>query len=200
MAYSLEGRLLEVCNCKAVCPCWVGEDPDNGTCQGALAWHIEKGNIDGVDVSGLTFGAVADIPGNVLKGNWKMVAYLDERATQAQEDAILAVWTGKKGGPVADLAQLVGEVAAVERVPITFDVHEGKGRLRMGTALEADIEPLRGPDSKPTSLVDSVFSTIPGSPAYVGKAPKYKADVPKLGIHLNMSGHNAVQGHFRFVG
>jgi len=199
MAYTLEGRLLEVCTCKAVCPCWVGQDPDNGTCDGLLAWHIEKGSIDGVDVSGLTFAALAHIPGNVLKGNWKMVAYVDDKASKGQEDAILAVWTGKKGGPVADLAQLVGEVAGVERVPITFDVHGGKGRLRLGDAVAADVEPLCGPDGKPTSLVDSVFSTIPGSPAYVGTASKYKADVPKVGIKLEISGHNSVQGHFRFV-
>lgn len=199
MAYSLEGRLLEVCTCKAVCPCWVGEDPDNGTCDGSLAWHIDKGTIDGVDVSGLTLGAVAHIPGNVLKGNWKAVVYVDDKASKAQEEALLAVWTGKKGGPVADMAQLIGEVAAVERVPIKFDVRQGKGHLRIGAAMAADIEPLRGPDGKETSLVDSAFSNIPGSPAYVGKAPKYTADVPKLGIKLDLSGHNAVQGHFRFV-
>jgi hypothetical protein len=87
----------------------------------------------------------------------------------------------------------------VERVPITFDVQQGKGRLRIGKAVTADIEPLRGPDGKETSLVDSIFSNIPGSPAYVGKAPQYKADVPQLGIKLELSGHNAVQGHFRFV-
>jgi hypothetical protein len=199
MAYSLEGRLLEVYTCKAVCPCWVGEDPDNGTCDGSIAWHIDKGTIDGVDVSGLTLGAVAHIPGNVLKGNWKAVVFVDDKASKAQEEALLAVWTGKKGGPVADMAQLIGEVAAVERVPIKFDVQQGKGQLRIGAAMAADIEPLRGPDGKETSLVDSAFSNIPGSPAYVGKAPKYTADVPKLGIKLDLSGHNAVQGHFRFV-
>jgi len=32
MAYHLEGRLLEVCDCRVLCPCWIGEDPDNGTC------------------------------------------------------------------------------------------------------------------------------------------------------------------------
>ena len=199
MAYSLEGRLLEVCTCKAVCPCWVGEDPDNGKCHGLMAWHIEKGSIDGVDVSGLTFGAVANIPGNVLKGNWKIVAYVDDKASKQQEEALVAVWSGKKGGPVADLAFLIGEVAAVERVPITFEVQKGEGRLRIGGVVVADVEPLRGPDGKQTVLVDSVFSTIPGSPAYVGKAPKYKADVPKIGVNVDISGHNSVQGHFSFV-
>jgi hypothetical protein len=94
MAYHLEGRLLEVCTCKAFCPCWVGEDPDNGTCDGLLAWHIEKGTTDGVDVGGLTIGGIAHIPGNVLEGNWRMVVLLDERATKEQEQALLAVWTG----------------------------------------------------------------------------------------------------------
>lgn len=28
MAYDLEGSLLEFCDCNAICPCWIGEDPD----------------------------------------------------------------------------------------------------------------------------------------------------------------------------
>ncbi|HEY2928433.1 DUF1326 domain-containing protein, partial [Piscinibacter sp.] len=175
MAYTLEGRLLEVCDCHTLCPCWVGEDPDNGTCKGMLAWHIDKGTIDGVNVSGLTFAALTHIPGNILQGNWKMIAYVDDKATKPQEEAILAVWTGQKGGPVADLAKLVGEVVGVERVPMTFEVEEGKGRLRVGNAVSADMEPFKGPDGKATALHDSIFSTIPGSPAYVGKASSYKA-------------------------
>ena len=55
MAYHLKGDLLEVCDCKTLCLCWIGEDPDNGTCQSALAYRIETGQIEGVDVSGLNF-------------------------------------------------------------------------------------------------------------------------------------------------
>ena len=61
------------------------------------------------------------------------------------------------------------------------------------------MEPFKGPDGKATSLCDSVFSTIPGSPAYVGKASSYKANAPALGINLDLHGHNSVQGSFRFV-
>jgi len=199
MAYTLEGRLLEVCNCKTLCPCWVGDDPDFGTCEGTLAWHFDKGQIDGVDVSGLTFALLCHIPGNILQGNWKVVAYVDDKATKAQEEAILGVYTGKKGGPVADLAKLVGEIKGVERVPFTFDVEKMKGRLRIGKVIEADLEPFKGAGDIPTALTDSVFSTIPGSPAYVGKAPKYRADVSVLGIKLDLKNHNAVQGSFRFA-
>jgi hypothetical protein len=62
MAYKLEGSILEVCDCKVLCPCWIGEMPDNGTCQSALAYHFERGTIDGVDVSGLTLATNVFIP------------------------------------------------------------------------------------------------------------------------------------------
>ena len=84
MAYHLEGRLLEVCTCKILCPCWVGEDPDFGTCDGVLAWHFDKGTIDGVDVAGHTFVILAHIPGNILKGNWKIRVYIDDKATPSR--------------------------------------------------------------------------------------------------------------------
>ena len=66
MGYHLEGVLLEVCTCNVLCPCWIGEDPDFGTCDAILAYHYEKGEIDGLDVSGLTVAMAGHIPGNVL--------------------------------------------------------------------------------------------------------------------------------------
>ena len=89
MAYHLEGRLLEVCNCKVLCPCWIGEDPDFGTCDTIVAWHFDKGSIDGVDVSGRTIALIAHVPGNILEGNWRAAVYLDNKVSPQQEEAIL---------------------------------------------------------------------------------------------------------------
>jgi hypothetical protein len=200
MAYRLEGKLLEVCTCNVLCPCWVGEDPDGGTCDGTLSWHIEKGDIQGVDVSGLTIAMLCHIPGNIMNGNWRAVVFLDDKSSSQQEEAILNVFTGKLGGPVADFAALVGEVVGVERVPVTFEVQEGKGRLRLGSAVTADLEPFQGATGESTTLRDSIFTTIPGSPAYVGKAPVYKATSSALGLDIDLQDHNAVQGSFLFEG
>jgi hypothetical protein len=196
MGYQLEGRLLEVCNCDVLCPCWVGEDPDPGTCDAIAAWHIDGGKINGVDVSGLTIAGIAHLPGNVLKGNWRVVWCVDDRATADQQEALLSVWSGKLGGPVADFAQLIGQIQAVERVPITFE--GGQGRIQVGNLGEAELAPLQGATGKATTLVDSVFSTIPGSPAYVGKASSFRLSAPSYGFQLELSGHNAIQGHFKF--
>src|SRR3954467_5639349 len=134
MSYHLEGRLLEVCNCNVLCPCWIGEDPDNGTCDTIVAWRFDKGHVNGVDVSDPTIALMAHVPGNILEGNWGAAVYLDEEVSPAQEEAILSVYTGKLGGPVAELVKLVGEVVSVEKVPIQFDVQGGKGTLRIGNA------------------------------------------------------------------
>ncbi len=198
MAYKLEGSLLEVCDCEVLCPCWIGENPDNGTCQSALAYHFEQGTIDGVDVSGLTLATNVFIPGNVLDGNWRAQLFIDDQASAEQEAALLSVFTGKQGGPIADLAALIGEVVGVVRAPITFEVEEGKGTLRIGDTTEAVMEPYRGPSGKPTTLVDSIFSTIPGAPAYVAKASTFRLKNPAVGVDVDLRGHNAIQGRFAF--
>lgn len=198
MAYQLQGRLLEVCTCNTLCPCWVGDDPDNGTCDSAMAYHFDKGTIDGVDVSGLTLAFAVHIPGNVLAGNWRIIVFVDDKASKAQEDAILKVYTGKAGGPLAEVAKLVGEVVDVRRAPIAFDVVKGKGSFTVGDTVHAELEPFKGPTGQPTTLTESIFSTVPGSPAYVGKASTYKQKSPELKQDIKLQGHNAILSDFRF--
>lgn len=198
MSYSLEGTMLEVCTCNAICPCWVGQDPDGGTCRGVIAWHFEKGRVGNVDVSGLTIAIAVFIPGNALAGNWRAAVYLDDKATSDQERVLLDTYTGKMGGPVADLASLVGEVVSVERAPINFDVEKGKGTLKIGTAVEAEMEVFVGATGERTTLHDAAFSVIRNAPAYAGVAPKMKASCPSLGLNLDLRGHSSVQGQFLF--
>jgi len=201
MPYTLEGSLLEVCTCKILCPCWVGEDPDFGDCNSVNTYHIDRGEINGIDVSGRTISFLVHIPGNVLKGNWKVAVVVDDGSSQAQQDAIVGVFSGNFGGPLADVASLVGEVVSVERAPITFDMQEGKGSLRVGSVVEADMEPYRGANGAVTTLNESIFSTIPGSPAWVSKASNYTRKGAKYGlVDVQLKDHNAIQGPFRFQG
>jgi hypothetical protein len=198
MGYNLQGRILEVCTCDILCPCWVGEDPDGGICESVEGYHVDEGVIDGVEVSGLTIGILSHIPGNILAGNFRVVIFIDDKATSEQQEALYNVWTGKLGGPLADVAQLFGEIAAVERVPISFEVREGRGHLEIGQAIEAELAPYQGPDGTPTTLHDTPFSTIPGSAAYVGKAAYYRVSAPDHGFNISIENHNAIQGQFHF--
>src|SRR6187549_468064 len=75
MGYDIEGRLLEVCTCNVLCPCWVGEDPDYKTCDTTIAWGIEKGTVDGVGADG-------------LHRRWRSRAARDRRDSHGRHDPI----------------------------------------------------------------------------------------------------------------
>ena len=201
MAYKIEGKLLEVCSCNILCPCWVGEDPDGGTCDSALAWHVDSGEIEGLDVAGQTVALSVHIPGNVLTpASWKAAVFVSDTATDEQQAALLKVFTGQLGGAIADFAALIGEVVSVERVPITFTVDEGKGRLVIGSVADAQLTPYFGATGGATVLGETAFSTIPGSPVYVAKADHFTRDGAPYGLpSVDRRGNNALQGHFEFA-
>ena len=196
--YSLEGTLIEACSCDVNCPCWIGEDPDLGYCYAIVAYGIERGRIRDVDVSGLNLVLACNIPGNVLAGNWQIVALVDERGTEEQRNAMLEAFTGKLGGPLGDLWEaLIGEVKGVEFVPIAHQVEGGSGALTIPGLVETAMEPYRGPDGSITTLQNSVFSTVPGSPAWLAKASISKVSLPQYGMEWEYEGKNAIQSEWK---
>jgi hypothetical protein len=200
VVYDLEGSLLEACQCGVLCPCWIGEDPDEGSCNAVNAYRFDTGTIRGIDVSGLSLVNVVHIPGNVLApGSWRVVMFVDERASDEQFAAIVDAYQGKLGGPLADIAGLIGEVLDVQRAPITHETVGGHGILKLGDFVDAEMEPYKGPDGKTTTLRDSVFSTVPGSPAYVAKAHRHTVSLPQFGMEWSYTDRNAIQSDYHIT-
>ncbi len=160
---------------------------------------LSRGTIDGIDVSGRTYAAMGLIPGNALLGNWKVLGVIDDGASDEQHDALANLFSGKLGGPLADLAQLIGEMVGVVRAPVTTDVVEGTGSLQIGDLVDAHMQAYQGHFGKATNLQESLFATYPGAPAYISKASSYVRTTAHYGIpDLNLQGRNAVQSHFHF--
>lgn len=198
-SYHLEGTLLEACSCGVLCPCWIGEDPDGGDCDSFNAYQIEKGVIDGVDVSGLNIVKVARIPGNVLTpSSWICVYFVDERATAEQKQLLLDLFNGNLGGPLTDLAGLIGSVLGTYDAPIEHSVINGEGTLKIPGRLESKMAPFKSAYGATTTLHDTAFSTIPGGPAWVSKATIHKVHIPEHDLVWEFEGRNAIQGTFKF--
>jgi hypothetical protein len=195
--YSLYGTTLEACSCNVLCPCWIGEPADNGECLGLAAYHFEAGHIKGVDVSGLTLAGVLRFKGKVTDGNWKIVYLVDERANDEQTAAMIDVFTGKLGGELSDVFQLVGEVLGTEKVSISYNLTEGHGSFSIPGIAEAEMEPYRTSDGTVTTLRDVPFSNIPGGPAWIAKASKYKVSLPKYNMEWEFEGHNAIEAEWK---
>jgi hypothetical protein len=197
--YKLTGTLLEACSCRTLCRCWIGEDPDGGKCDAFNAYHIDAGEIGGVDVTGLTYVQVVQIPGNVLTPkSWRRVTYIDAKATPEQRKAILDAWHGRLGGPLGDLNELIGEDIAIHNAPITYDLHGGAGAIHVGDKVHAVMAPYKSGSGKTTTLRDSIFSTIDGSPAWVSKATEHIVNIPEHQMVWSFHDRNAIQGDFRF--
>jgi hypothetical protein len=200
VVYDLTGSLLEVCTCGVLCPCWVGEDPDGGSCHSVLSYHFTAATIRGVDVSGRTIVNVVHIPGNVLvPGSWRVAQFIDDGASDEQFEALRDAYSGALGGPLADLAGLVGEVLTCERVRISHQVVDGVGTLDVGDFVHCEMQPFRSADGSITTLRDSIFSTVPGSPAYLAKAGAQRISLPQYDLEWSAEGRNAIQADYRMT-
>jgi hypothetical protein len=142
MSWKIAGSYFETCSCDVVCPCTASLSlgATNDYCRVVLVFHIQDGDVEGVDVSGLTVAAVADTPKVMTDGNWRLGVFIDGAASDEQAEKLGAVFSGSLGGPMEALGPLVGESLGVERARI--DVHEEGLRhsVRIGDAVEFEIE------------------------------------------------------------
>jgi hypothetical protein len=142
MAWNLSGQFFETCSCELMCPC--NMSMDHGAtydfCRVVLVFDVAKGEVEGVDVSGLVVAAVADTPKVMTDGNWRLGMFIDDKANDEQFGKLVAVFTGQLGGPMGALGPLVGEVLGVERAPIEV-VHDGlRHSVRVGDAIDFEVE------------------------------------------------------------
>ena len=84
--------------------------------------------------------AIADTPKVMTEGNWRLGVFVDQQASDEQFDNLVKVFTGQLGGPMAALTPLVGEMLGVERAAIEV-VNDGlRHRVKVGDAIEFEIE------------------------------------------------------------
>ena len=142
MSWNVKGSYVETCSCELMCPCNLSFDhgATYDFCRVTLVFHIREGEIDGTDVGGLTVAAIADTPKVMTEGNWRLGMFIDDRATDEQADKLTAVFSGQLGGPMGALAPLVGEVLGVERVPIEVADEGLRHSVRIGDAIDFEIE------------------------------------------------------------
>ena len=131
MGFEISGRYYENCSCDAVCPCtWsnLSRPATRDDCRASLAFRVERGTIDDVDVSGRTLVLAIRRRSMMVDGNWQAGLLFDADTTDEQMDVLTKVFTGQLGGPMAGLAPLISEVLGAERAPIDLESGETAGR------------------------------------------------------------------------
>ena len=95
--------------------------------------------------------------------------------------------------------------SATREAPV-YTLEDGVGTVKVGRpdgdglAIDAVMEPYRGPGGEPTRLLDSSWNTVPGNEALVGKAGHNRISVAERGKQWAYQARDSIQGlGFRLV-
>ena len=186
MSWNLEGDFYENCSCDAICPCTWSNLARHATrddyCRFVLAFDIENGEIDGVDVSGRAFVMIADTPPNMADGNWRVGVIVDDGADEGQVGKLGQVLSGELGGPPASLGPLLGQFLGIEQASISIESDGKNHRVQVGDFVDYSGERVTLESGEPISLSNIV--THPAGPT-LGLAPVSSAQVSAFGVEYS---------------
>ena len=183
MAWQLDGTYFESCSCDEVCPCTWSAFTAKATldrCRALLAYHIESGDINGVDVGGLSFALFLDTPPVMSTGNWRVGVYLDDAASDAQAEQLGALLSGQLGGPPAMLGPFIGEMLGVEKTRIAFRDDGRTHHVAIGDAVDLGVEDfvaIEGQDPvQLTNVLHPSNTTLTVAPARAARLSTFGID------------------------
>jgi hypothetical protein len=200
MSWTLEGSYFENCNCQWVCPCTVSSLTAPATqerCQVVLVYHVDRGSVNSLDVSGLSVAVVADTPQMMTDGNWNLGLIVDDKASQEQADALAGVYSGQQGGPMAALAPLVGKVLGIERAPIDYADDGRRHSVRIGDALAIEVEDFVPEGMSEPTRLQGVFHP---SNTTLTIAKPLSSRISAFGMTFHSEGRSAFSAPFSWQG
>ena len=145
--WAIKGELILNCSCDVFCPCVVSlgaHPPTEGHCHAWMGIAIDEGHYEGEDLSGLNVGLLVDIPGRMGEGQWKVAAYVNERASGRAYNGLLEIFSGKAGGTTGLFTMLVSEIIGAERAPVMIERNGNRRKLTVGRQIQGEIEMLEG--------------------------------------------------------
>jgi hypothetical protein len=147
--WEFKGRELVNCTCEYGCPCQFNALPDKGHCYAVAGIQIDEGYHGDTRLDGLKIGAVFKWPGAIHEGNGEALAFVDERADDAQREALLRIMTGQDTEPFATMFAVYASTVTTMHPPVftridfEVDVDGRRGRLSVPGYVEMTGEPIR---------------------------------------------------------
>ncbi|HNP36473.1 MAG TPA: DUF1326 domain-containing protein [Woeseiaceae bacterium] len=149
--WEIQGHELVACNCAYGCPCQFNALPTNGNCEAMAGFHIVKGNFGTTRLDGLSAVGIMWWPGPIHEGGGKALMVIDEKADDAQRQALLTILSGNETDPGATIWNVfAGTMAKVfdpefKAIEIDVDVDARTGRVFVDGIAESSGVPIRNP-------------------------------------------------------
>ena len=154
MTWRMTGTYYAPCSCKVSCPCELGEmEADQGWCSGSIAFQIDKGNVDGLDISGTKVVLVGDWPKAFIAGNGVGLLYFDRGTPEKTRVALEKVLSGKMGGVWEPVGALIPTIKPSKEAAITIKKDGETTRITVAGFGDLVSTPLKGATGQPTRLL-----------------------------------------------
>jgi hypothetical protein len=200
MPYRMTGRFFEACDCFVPCPCWFDHDPNEDECTGIVAWQIENGEIDDVDVTGLSVVSISQHGGHRGgAGQMRVVLVLDEAAGVEHQAVLEQAFSGVLGGPLGELSKITGDLAGVESAKISLVLDNVKARLDIPKRAAVRSKIVRGSTKRPITIGDGLLANLLGTPGIVGKSSRYRLTIEAAGIDIDVADRSTTSGRFAYA-
>lgn len=170
--WSLTGTYFEACSCDVACPCVFLSPPTTGECTLLVGWHIDKGSYGNVTLDGLNVALAVHSPGHMATTKWKAALYFDDKASEAQKNALMQIFTGQAGGHPAALVSFVGEVLGAKSVGIDYHASGKRRSLKIADVAEAEVEAISGAGGADVTVTGHPLAVAPGYAATAAKSKK----------------------------
>lgn len=168
--WNLSGTYFEACNCDAACPCVFLSAPTTGECTVLVAWHVDQGSFEDVNLSGLNVVMAAHSLGHMLQTPWKVALYIDANANENQQEALTKIFGGQAGGVPAALGEHIGEVLGVTNAAINYRKNGKTRSLEIAGIAQATVEGLAGQGEAEVTITNHPLTPAPGYSAVVAKS------------------------------
>lgn len=199
MAWRLDGTYFENCSCDMVCPCTTSgltRPGDQERCRVVLAFHVDRGEVDGLDVSDRSVVVVADAPQVMAEGNWRLGMVMDAAASPEQAAGLGAVFGGQAGGPMAGLVPLIGEMLGMETAPIEYVDDGRRHSLKVGELIDIEIEDYIAPQLLPDGDVEMLTGMFHPANSTLTIASATRSQVSVFGLEFANNGKNGHSAPF----
>ncbi len=168
--WEIKGRELVNCTCEYGCNCQFNALPDKGHCHAVAGIQIDAGHHGKTKLDGLRIAAIFKWPGPIHEGNGEAIAFVDEKASEAQRDALLRIMTGQDTDPLATMfavyASTVSKMSApvFTKIDLELDVDGRRGRIVVNDYIDTKGEPIRnkvtGAESRAQIVLPEGFEYI----------------------------------------
>ena len=151
VTWMINAREFANCNCSYGCPCQFNALPTLGHCRAVVGIQIDSGHHGDTPLDGLKVAGIFKWPGPIHEGKGEAAVVIDERATEAQRNALLRILSGQDTEPGATIFNVFASTLEklhdpiISKIDFEVDVDGRRARLLVPGVIETRGEPILNP-------------------------------------------------------